>query len=693
MFRLVHFVTLAPTTHVSGEFARKLGHLKLSRWSRSKLFAVDGHKVTPQHQFNNVEISHDKLNFTAIYDIGIIREQSCDLLIGMDLMNQVGLVIVTPLSTFMLVSDLEKLFRQIGRNILEVENFNWSNSQNEINCNEMESRRANLINLQRMNAETFDKEAEQWTFQPAENIKSVIQDVKSVNDIHNDNNLESVSKAILKTRCYSESSEYFKPKETKLIKVRIETPVLDPSSLNLDEKYEKNGWQLIDAVLPLNTKYFWVYVKNKLSFPRTLTSNFSFAYIEEVDESLCIDIDQRFASESMSEPQMNQESKASETSADKLTILQIRDFDEDIWNGINSYPQAAERLLGHEEQHLSANDTYFDEHINDKYLKNFDISSDLSPRHRYLMQRYLEGNEDIYAFKGDQLGKINCWKHRIPTGDNGPIKQNPYLFSEIQKKEVEKQVNEMLRLGIIVPAVTGLASPITLAPKRDGTWRFCIDYRRLNDITRNDSFPVPRLDEALSVIRGCDRFSVQDAQSCFWQKRLHPDDQEKTTFVCHLGTLMFRVMPFGLTGAPASWMRAMTRIFKDLERRVGFIYMNDLICFSKGVEEHIRRLLILAERCRIHGLKMRADKCTFVYPSVAYLGHRISDEGITPDLERHIDILEKPKPNTVKELQSFLGFANFFRNFIVKFAEKAYPLSKLLRKEEVWRWSEEQEKA
>ena len=542
-----------------------------------------------------------------------------------------------------------------------------------------------------MNAETFDREAKQWTFQPANDIKSVVQDVKSVNDIHTDNN--PVSEEILKTRCYTEISEYFKPNEIKLIEVRIETPVMDLTSLNLNEKYEKSGWQLIDAVLPLNTKYFWVYVKNKLSFPRTLTSNSSFAYIEEVDESLCIDIDQRFASEPMSEPQMNQESKASETSPNKLTILQIRDFDEEIWKEINSYPQAAERLLRHEEQHLSANDTYLDEHINDEYLKNFDISSDLSPRHRYLMQRYFEENEDIYAFKGDQLGKINCWKHRIPTGDNGPIKQNPYRFSEIQKKEVEKQVNEMLRLGVIVPAVTGWASPITLAPERDGTWRFCIDYRRLNDITRKDSFPVPRLDEALSVMRGCDKFSVQDAQSCFWQIPLHPDDQEKTTFVCHLGTFMFRVMPFGLTGAPASCMRAMTRIFKDLERRVGFIYMDDLICFSKGVEEHIRRLLILAERCRTHGLKMRADKCTFVYPSVAYLGHRISGEGITPDLERHKDILEKPKPTTVKELQSFLGFANFFRNFIVNFAEKAYPLTKLLRKKKVWRWIEEQEKA
>ena len=229
----------------------------------------------------------------------------------------------------------------------------------------------------------------------------------------------------------------------------------------------------------------------------------------------------------------------------------------------------------------------------------------------------------------------------------------------------------MLRLGVIVPAVTDWSSPVTLAPKRDGTYRFCIDYRKLNDITRKDSFPVPRLDEALSIMRGCNRFSVQDAQSCFWQIPMHRDSQEKTTFVCHLGTFMFRMMPFGLTGAPASCVRAMSRIFHNLERRIGFIYMDDLICFSKGVDEHIRRLLILAERCRKYGLKMRADKCTFCYPTVSYLGHKISGNGIEPDLDRHTAILQKPKPTNIKELQSFLGLANFFRTFIVNFAQKA----------------------
>ena len=172
-------------------------------------------------------------------------------------------------------------------------------------------------------------------------------------------------------------------------------------------------------------------------------------------------------------------------------------------------------MLKPEERQLPPEDTSFLSKINEDFLRNFDVSPDLLPRDRYLVQRYLEENRDIYAFEDDPLGRVTVWRHKIPTGDHPPIRSNPYRFSEIQKAEVEKQVTKMLRQGVIVPAVTSWSSPITLAPKRDGTWRFCVDYRKLNDITQKDSFPVPRLDEALSIMRGCNRFTVQDAQTCF----------------------------------------------------------------------------------------------------------------------------------------------------------------------------------
>ena len=548
-----------------------------------------------------------------------------------------------------------------------------------------------------MDPKTFNDDVAQWKLQPADDIKTVVGDPTYENISEpsdpSDNNktCQSVGRKEVNSYCQTLDFNHFKPREVKAVRVRPIDPFPKPSLLTIDPKISEKGWSVQDGLLPANSNDFIVYIKNLTRRAKTLNKNASIALIEEVDDAQCVDISYPEHTEER-RPDTNL-SKRTEETLKRLSLDGVTSIDQRIWSEINAYPPAIESFFTPKEQSLSEEDEYFERVINEKFMEQFDVSPDLTPRQRYLIQRYLEENQDIYAFQGDQLGRVTAWKHRIPTGDHAPIKQNPYRFSEAQKAEVEKQVSEMMRLGVIVPAVTSWASPVTLAPKRDGTWRFCIDYRKLNDITRKDSFPVPRLDEALSVMRGCDRFSVQDAQSCFWQIPLHKDDQEKTTFCCHLGTFMFRVMPFGLTGAPASCVRAMSRIFMNLERRIGFIYMDDLICFSKGVEEQVRRLHILAERCRKFGLKMRADKCTFAYPSVSYLGHKVSGEGISPDLDRHKDILQKPKPSNVKELQSFLGFANFFRTFIVNFAQKAFPLTKLLRKQVQWEWTAEQDDA
>ena len=328
-------------------------------------------------------------------------------------------------------------------------------------------------------------------------------------------------------------------------------------------------WSVFESVIPANIESVILFVRNESHRARTLNKNVCIALIEVVDETLCIDIEDKVLDVNLIEKRTKDQNPR--TATDNLDLTQISNTNEQIWAEINSYPSASMTLLTQYERELKEEDSYFSDQIDKVFMENYDVSPDLKPRDLYLMQRYLKTNQDTYVFQGDPLGRVTVWKHKIHTGDHPPIRQNPYRFSEAQKMEVEKQVSEMLRLGVIVPAVTNWSSPVTLAPKRDGTYRFCIDYRKLNDITRKDSFPVPRLDEALSIMRGCDRFSVQDAQSCFWQIPMHRDSQEKTTFVCHLGTFMFRMMPFGLTGAPASCVRAMSRIFHNLERRIGFI--------------------------------------------------------------------------------------------------------------------------
>ena len=279
------------------------------------------------------------------------------------------------------------------------------------------------------------------------------------------------------------------------------------------------------------------------------------------------------------------------------------------------------------------------------------------------------------------------------TGDHPPIRQNPYRTSEAQKLQIQECVNEMMQKGVIVPCVSSWSSPVTLVPKKDGTIRFCIDYRKLNAITKDDLYPIPRLDEPLALMRGSKLFSVMDCDSCYWQIPLDKQSQEKTTFTCHLGTFMFKVMPFGLKSAPASCVRAMDRIFKEENRRISFIYMDDLICFSDTPEEHIRRLMILFDRMIEHGLKLKAKKCQFADDSVNYLGHTITVDGISPDKSRLEALLESPIPKSVDNVRSFLGFCGFYRNYVINFTMIAEPLTRLLRKNATFIWEEEQEVA
>ena len=630
-------------SHVSGTFAKRLRALfSPVSWNRPKLYAVNQKEVTPRHQYNEMEVTHRQLNFTGKIDLGIIREQSYDLLIGMDLMSQVGLIIITPMSTFMMRGDLEELFHQSGRSVSELESNSWQKNKNraqESDESDEEDPQINFIMTPELDARSFDEEAEKWSFQQSEDIKTVFGEIKTVRMTgNNEGNGETEEPPLCDARCHTDEVEVFRPRQIKRVTVNISDSIPKTCAIVVDPVMATKDWTISESVIPANTESVVLFVRNGSSKARTHNKNVCIALLQCVDETLCIDIRDEVPEVNVIGNWKNRQSPG--MTADPLDLTQVSNINEEIWTEINSYPSASMTLFTQFERELKEEDAYFSERIDKEFLKDYDVSPDLRPRDLYLMQRYLETNRDIYVFSGDPLGRVTVWKHKIHTGDHPPIRQNPYRFSEAQKMEVEKQVSEMLRLGVIVSAVTEWSSPVTLAPKRDGTYRFCIDYRKLNDITRKDSFPVPRLDEALSIMRGCDRFSVQDAQSCFWQIPMHRDSQEKTTFVCHLGTFMFRMMPFGLTGAPASCVRAMSRIFQNLERKIGFIYMDDLICFSKGVDEHVRRLMILAERCRKYGLKMRADKCTFCYPAVSYLGHKISGGGIEPDLDRHTAILQ-----------------------------------------------------
>jgi len=205
----------------------------------------------------------------------------------------------------------------------------------------------------------------------------------------------------------------------------------------------------------------------------------------------------------------------------------------------------------------------------------------------------LEDYWSIFAENEDDLGRTSIVQHHINTSDAVPIRQRPRRVPFAKEAEISRQLEEMLKPGIIEPSSSPWASPVTLAPKSDGSWRFCNDYQRLNDVTVKDSYPLPRMDDLFDILRGTEWFSIIDMKSGFWQVEMHLDDKEKTALCTTGGLWQYNVMPFGLCNAPATFERLMENVLRDIIGKIGLVYMDDVIVFSKTSAEHIEHLRIV----------------------------------------------------------------------------------------------------
>ncbi|BHF62230.1 hypothetical protein SprV_0200521100 [Sparganum proliferum] len=206
------------------------------------------------------------------------------------------------------------------------------------------------------------------------------------------------------------------------------------------------------------------------------------------------------------------------------------------------------------------------------------------------------------------LGHTKVLQHCIDTGDARPIRQAPRRIPINYQKDLEKMIQDMLNRSIIRPSSSPWASPIVLVKKKDGTLRLCVDYRRLNSVTKRDSFPPPRIDDTIDALSGAAWFSTLDLASGYWQVEVHPADRAKTAFVVPSGLYEFNMMPFGLANAPATFQRLMTTVLRDITPTACLIYLDDIIVHGKTVEEHNAHLREVLLRMRDAGLVLRTDK-------------------------------------------------------------------------------------
>eukprot|EP00253_Pinus_taeda_P017782 PITA_17782 len=287
-----------------------------------------------------------------------------------------------------------------------------------------------------------------------------------------------------------------------------------------------------------------------------------------------------------------------------------------------------------------------------------------------------------------------CTHHIYIKEDCKPVRQPQRRMNPALKDIVREEVQKLLDAGFIYPiSDSERVSPLVLVPKKNGKWRICVDYRELNKATKKDHFPLPFIDQVLDGLAGKRFFSFLDGFSRYNQIQINPEDQDKTTFTCPWGTFAYRVLPFGVCNAPATFQRAVLSIFAELVHDSVEIYMDDFTPYRSSFQEALSNLGKVLSKCIEMNLSLSPEKCEFLMIEGTVLGHTISRQGLQVDPSKIAIIKKVPPPQKVRDFRSFLSLAGYYRRFIRDFSKLASPLFGLLAKDVEFKWSDDCQKA
>ena len=329
-----------------------------------------------------------------------------------------------------------------------------------------------------------------------------------------------------------------------------------------------------------------------------------------------------------------------------------------------------------------------------RLMKELELPTDqLSTPEMAELTALLTEFSDVFALDDSELGCTDLVKHVMDTGNHAPIKQQPYRTPIVRRKNMAAMIRAMEEQGVVKPSSSPWASPVVLVPKKDGSVRFCVDYRRLNAITRKDVYPLPRIDDILDALAEARYFSTLDLASGYWQIQLDEDARSKSAFTTYSGLYEFTRMPFGLCNGPATFQRLVQRILAGIEWRSCFSYIDDLLAASATFKEHLQHLRDVFVRLRKSHLRLRPKKCHLFQPKVHFLGYVISSLGIQPDPAKTEKVRLYPRPVDVTSVRQFLGLASYYRRFVSNFATIAAPLHALTKKNAIFQWTPECEES
>ena len=336
-------------------------------------------------------------------------------------------------------------------------------------------------------------------------------------------------------------------------------------------------------------------------------------------------------------------------------------------------------------------DTPIPEHVQCLYEQ---LPDEISGENRLKIRQMLIKYADVFSKDGDDVGYCDWIKHEIKLlPGTKPIRQPPYRVGFHESKEIEEHVTKLLDKGMIERVVSPWSSPVLTVKKKDGKTRFVQDYRKLNACTEQESYPLPRQDDALEALSGSKYFTTADLTSGYYQIPLSDDAMKISCFVTKSGTYGFKRLPMGLSSSSHCFERLMETVLRGLQYEELLVYMDDVIVFSANQDQHVERLSRMLSRLQDAGLKIKPSKTFLFQKQVEYLGHIVDEHGIHTDPKKVAAINEIVSPSEVKHLRSFLGLTGYYRKFIPNYGGITQPLCRLLKKKVKYEWTDECEQA
>jgi len=336
-----------------------------------------------------------------------------------------------------------------------------------------------------------------------------------------------------------------------------------------------------------------------------------------------------------------------------------------------------------------------EEHLNSirERINKMKFDSNMNCKQVNQLKQLIYKYRNIFQWSEFDVGKTDIIEHEIDTGTKSPIRQKQYKLPVSAQNEIKKQIESMLKNGIIETSNSPWCSPILIVKKKseDGSerYRLCIDFRKVNSHTVKDAYPIPNMEETRDAVGGATMFSSLDMSSGYWQIPLRSEDRQKTAFAALNGLFQFRVMPFGLCNAPSTFQRLMNALLSGLTWEQCLVYLDDIIVFANNFETHIQRLENVFKRFEASKLKLNPDKCKFCMEELPFLGYILSNKGLKPDENKLKSIKAFSKPSNKTELLRFLNTIGFYRRFIPNFSHKASCLFKLTESNQKFVWNSE----